>query len=264
MKKVISILCLIAVVAICMVSCNRPEPQYEGVLMQNYGRNGIEDFKTVTGAQGILWFGEELYEIPMWEQDGNPKRVRISTKDQTPFYVDPSYTYSPIRLKGANIVLSYKNYNISEPETFFSSIEKNILDRRVVDAYREEARKFTTDSLMNNMAQFEENVESKLRDVFKTKYFALGTLTSGLTPSDKMLDAIEARNVSLQKANTIRNELENSKLLLEKAKIDAEANRVKSSGLTKEVLSDRWINAIKYTKNKVIITDGNTPIILNK
>ena len=71
MKKVISILCLIAVVAICMVSCNRPEPQYEGVLMQNYGRNGIEDFNPVTGVQGVLWFGEELYEVPMWEQDGN-------------------------------------------------------------------------------------------------------------------------------------------------------------------------------------------------
>ena len=49
---------------------------------------------------------------------------------------------------------------------------------------------------------------------------------------------------------------------LEKAKIDAEANKIKSQGLSKEILTERWIDAIKTTKNKIIITDGRTPIIL--
>lgn len=30
--------------------CNRVQPNYEGVLMENYGRNGKADFKLVTGS----------------------------------------------------------------------------------------------------------------------------------------------------------------------------------------------------------------------
>jgi hypothetical protein len=50
---------------------------------------------------------------------------------------------------------------------------------------------------------------------------------------------------------------------LEKAKIDAEKDKIQSTGLTKEILQQQWIEAIRYTKNKVIITDGRTPILLN-
>lgn len=49
-KQILSIVLLIAT----LTSCNRPEANYEGVLMTDYGRNGLESFKTVTGAQGIL------------------------------------------------------------------------------------------------------------------------------------------------------------------------------------------------------------------
>jgi hypothetical protein len=51
---------------------------------------------------------------------------------------------------------------------------------------------------------------------------------------------------------------------LEKAKIDAETNRVKSQGLDGKLLQEKWIEAIRNTDNKVIITDGRTPIIFNQ
>jgi hypothetical protein len=78
-----------------------------------------------------------------------------------------------------------------------------------------------------------------------------------------MAEAIEARNNAIQKANQVRNELETSKLYQEKARIDAETDRIKSAGLTKEVLQQKWIEAIRTSKNRIIITDGRTPIILN-
>ena len=34
-----------------LTSCERPEPNYEGILMTDYGRNGVESFHLVTGAQ---------------------------------------------------------------------------------------------------------------------------------------------------------------------------------------------------------------------
>ena len=245
-----------------LVGCNRPEPNYEGVLMTEYGRNGINSFKIVTGAQGILGPGSELYQVPMWEQAGDPDIVEITAKDAGVFTVDPSYTYTPIRGKGAEIVFNYKNYRIQDPETFFDNVEANVLNKRVTDAYREEARNYTTDSLMNNLGKFELSVQSRLKEEFKTKFFDLTTLTSGLKPPASMLKAVEDRNKAIQEANRVKNELETSRMLLEKAKIDAETNKVQSVGLTREILMQQYIEMLGKTPNKVIITDGRTPVIL--
>ena len=258
MKKMIILFSVIA----SLVGCNRPEPNYEGVLMTEYGRNGINSFKIVTGAQGILGPGSELYQVPMWEQAGDPDIVEITAKDAGVFTVDPSYTYTPIRGKGAEIVFNYKNYRIQDPETFFDNVEANVLNKRVTDAYREEARNYTTDSLMNNLGKFELSVQSRLKEEFKTKFFDLTTLTSGLKPPASMLKAVEDRNKAIQEANRVKNELETSRMLLEKAKIDAETNKVQSVGLTREILMQQYIEMLGKTSNKVIITDGKTPIIL--
>ena len=230
--------------------------------MTEYGRNGINSFKIVTGAQGILGPGSELYQVPMWEQAGDPDIVEITAKDAGVFTVDPSYTYTPIRGKGAEIVFNYKNYRIQDPETFFDNVEANVLNKRVTDAYREEARNYTTDSLMNNLGKFELSVQSRLKEEFKTKFFDLTTLTSGLKPPASMLKAVEDRNKAIQEANRVKNELETSRMLLEKAKIDAETNKVQSVGLTREILMQQYIEMLGKTSNKVIITDGRTPVIL--
>jgi len=196
MKKMFFLFCVIA----SLVGCNRPEPNYEGVLMTEYGRNGINSFKIVTGAQGVLGPGSELYQVPMWEQAGDPDVVEITAKDAGVFTVDPSYTYTPIRGKGAEIVFNYKNYRIQDPETFFDNVEANVLNKRVTDAYREEARNYTTDSLMNNLGKFELSVQRRLKEEFKTKFFDLTTLTSGLKPPASMAKAIELRNNAIQQA----------------------------------------------------------------
>jgi regulator of protease activity HflC (stomatin/prohibitin superfamily) len=248
-------------IAIITFSCNRPEPNYEGVLMSDYGRNGIESFKTVTGAQGMLGPGTELYQVPMFEDKGDCEPMKVSTRDAGVFTVDPSYTYQATRGKGPNIILNYKH--LGTGDSFFDNIEDRVLDKLVTDAFRERSRFYTTDSLMNNLGQFETEVEEILKGKFANKFFTLNTLTSGLTPPKSMADAIEARNNAIQKANEVKNQLETSRMLLEKARIDAETNRVQSSGLTKEVLAQQWIEAIRTSKNRIIITDGKTPVMIN-
>ena len=89
-------------------------------------------------------------------------------------------------------------------------------------------------------------------------------MTSGLKPPSSMSKAIELRNNAVQQAEQVKNELQVSKMNLEKAKIDAEANRVKSQGLDSKLLQEKWIEAIRNTNNKVIITDGRTPVIFNQ
>ena len=101
-----------------------------------------------------------------------------------------------------------------------------------------------------------------MKEEFQNKFFDLTTLTSGLKPPASMLEAVEARNKAIQEANRVKNELETSRMLLEKAKIDAETNRIQSAGLTKEILMQQYIEMLRNTSNKVIITDGKTPVIL--
>lgn len=259
MKRLI----IAALIIIVSASCNRVQPNYEGVLMKNYGRNGIEDFSVVTGKQGMLGPGTELYQVPMFEQKADPKPIWITCKDAGKFSVDPSYTYQAIRGKGRDIIFNYKHVGIADADQVMDNIEGAILDNIVTNVYREEARAYNTDSLMNNMNGFEGQVEARLKKEFETKFFTLLTLTSGLTPPESMGKAIEDRNKMKEQANTVKNELEVARMNLEKAKIDAEANRVRAAGLDEKVLQEKWIEAIRNTQNKVIITDGKTPVILN-
>jgi regulator of protease activity HflC (stomatin/prohibitin superfamily) len=242
---------------------NRVQPNFEGVKMENYGRNGRQDFKAVTGAQGVLGPGSELYQVPMWEQKADPSEVTITAKDAGSFSVDPTYTYSAMRTRGVDIIFHYKHLGVTDANGMMDNIEGNVLNQMVVNAYREEGRNYSTDSLMNNLNSFEKAVEKRLKEEFGLKFFNLLSLTSGLKPPPSMVAAIEKRNNAIQQAEQVRNELEVSRMQLEKAKIEAEANRVKASGLEPRVLQEQWIEAIRNTNNKVIITDGRTPVIFN-
>lgn len=255
---------LFALISIEACRCNNVKPNYEGVLMTGYGRNGKADFKAVTGSQGMLAAGSELYHVPMYEQKADPSEVTVTAKDAGIFTVDPTYTYQSMRGKGVDIIFNYKHVGIDNPETMMDNIENAVLNQLIINAYRETARDFNTDSLMNHLNDFEKEVENRLKKEFETKDFALLNLTSGLKPPASMAAAIEARNNAIQKANEVRNQLETSKMLLEKARIDAEANKAAAAGYEPRVLQEKWIEAIRTTQNKVIITDGRTPIILSQ
>ena len=254
---------MLAMSILVLTSCSRVEPNYEGILMENYGRNGKSDFHIVSGKQWTMAPGTQLYQVPMFEASGDAEAVNISALDAGQFSVDPVYQYQPLRGKGIDIVFNYKHLGVDEPEVMLNNVEASILNRLVVNAYREEARNYTTDSLMTNLNKFEAQVQARLKREFANKYFDLNEVTSGLTPPESMRKAIETRNNAIQEANTVQNELRVSKMKLEKAKIDAEANKIRSVGLTKEVLTKQWIEAVRYSKNKVIITDGKTPMIYN-
>lgn len=258
MKKLVFFFALVAVV---FTACNPVQPNFEGVLMQNYGRNGMADFSVVTGTQGMLGPGSELYQVPMYEQTADPQQVTITAKDAGVFTVDPMYTYEALRGKGIDIVFNYKHVGLDEK---LDNLENMILSPIVVNAFREEARNFTTDSLMNHLNAFESKVQERLRNEFEGKFFKLNSLTSGLTPPASMAQAIEARNNQKQMAEQVRNELEVARMQKEKAQIEQETNRIKSQGLTKEILTERYIDALRWSNNRIIITDGKTPVMLNQ
>lgn len=265
MKNISNLLLLGIVILFSSCSgCNRVSPNFKGVLMENCGRNGKDDFKEVTGSQGLLGPCTELYQVPLYEQSADPEPLYITSKDAGSFSVDPSYTYQPIPGKAVDIIFNYKHVLSDSGASLMDNIEVGILNKLVTDTYREIARNYSTDSLMNNMNMFENSVQDSLNARFNRKYFDLKTLTSGLKPPQSMIDAINSRNVSKEKTKQVENELETARMLLEKARIEAEANKLRGSGLTANVLQEQWIEAIRTTQNKVIITDGKTPVLLNQ
>lgn len=260
MKKVF----FFTIAAMTLFACNRVEPNYEGVLMQNWGRGGLSDLSVVTGAQGMLGMSSSLYQVPMFEQTADPEVVNLTARDAGVFSVDPKFTYEAIRGKGPEIILNYKHTGVGSGGEAMDVFEAMILNPLVVNAFREEARGYTTDSLMNNLNSFENSVQARLSKEMEAKFFKLNSLTSGLKPPTSMSDAIEKRNNAIQQAQEVKNQLEVSRMKLEQARIDAEANKARAEGLDNKVLTEKYIEMLRNTGNKVIITDGKTPIILGQ
>lgn len=266
MKKVKNLIVGIfaAIVMSGCMGCSTVEPNYEGVLMSSYGKNGKSDFKKVTGTNNTIWFGTSLYQVPMFEQKGNPDKIDITAKDGGVFTVDPQFTYSVKRDSGVNVIFSYKYLSLSGKldEDDLDNIESAVLNPIVLNAYREEARKFASDSLLTNVNGFENNVEERLKQEFSRKYFNITSLSSGLRPPQSMTANIERMNNAKVETQTVSNQLATATMLKKKAQIDAETNEIRSKGFTREVLAEKWIDAIRHSQNRIIITDGKTPVIV--
>jgi regulator of protease activity HflC (stomatin/prohibitin superfamily) len=265
LRLIIPIVLLIILVVAGYQGCNRVEPNYEGVLMTNYGRNGKTDFRRVTGTQNTMWFGTSLYQVPMYALNGNPDAITVTAKDGGVFTVDPQYTYQAKRDSGINIIFNYKYLGLAGQlgEDDLNNVEASVLNPIVLNAYREEARNFATDSLLTSINLFENNVEARLKQQFAAKYFDITSLTSGLKPPASMTENIERMNNAKVETQTVKNQLATAKMLQEKASIEAKTNEIKSRGFTKEILAEKWIDAIRNSSNRIIITDGKTPIMVN-
>ena len=66
MKKVL----LVFLAIISLTSCSRVAPNYYGVLMENYGKNGKSDYTKQQGRVNTMSPGTELFQVPAWEQRG--------------------------------------------------------------------------------------------------------------------------------------------------------------------------------------------------
>lgn len=268
----------ILMMAICSLSscaCNRVEPNHEGVLSKNFARN-FDDYHTVTGKVGALAIGgsEKLYQVPMYLQQGQVAQNILTSRDGQAFEFSPRYQYQAKRGYGRHIIFNYyqasANANISQEEESQSStageemldgIEEKVIDPMIIDEYRQVARNYGGDSLVNNMGAFEKQVEAILAAKFDSAFFVLKTLSANLKPPATMIEAIEKSNTMSEKIRTAKRELEISQINLQKSRIDAEADLAKTRGLTPAVLQQKWIDAIKPT-DKVIVSDGKTPVIL--
>src|SRR5574343_534072 len=104
---------LLSIVSILLftISCERVAPNYYGVLMENYGKNGKSDYSKQQGRVNIMSPGTELFQVPAFEQraeflneDGTKRQLKLKAADNTEFTANPLYSYKAMENKVVDLV----------------------------------------------------------------------------------------------------------------------------------------------------------------
>lgn len=256
MKKVKFILmALVAVIAFS--SCERVAPNYAGVLMENYGKDGKSDFKVVSGKVSTIEWGTELFQVPLFDQRGEfAEPVTLKAADNTEFKAKPTYSYKVIKERAIDVVFDNKHIDKAETESgkdgFMQSLEDNILEPRIYDLIKGESRKHTTDSLMANGGSltFEKRLEQIVESEFEKRGLRLLTFSAQLEFSAKVRDKIDSRNEVNTNITVLDQQIAEQKKRNELEQLKTEQALIRSRGLTKEILQQQFID--KW--------DGKSPI----
>lgn len=240
-KKLTSTVAVL-VFSLASVGCQRVEPNYVGVLQEHYGKNGKGDFTITQGSVNTMMFGTELYQVPLFEQRGDfGKAMTLKASDNTEFTTNPSYSYKVIRERAIDVV--FNNRQLNGTDNFLDSVEDNVLETRIYDITKDVARKHTTDELMasGGQSKFEEEVQKRVKEEFNKQGLELLTFTSQLEFTKKVKERIDNRNEVSQNIAVLDQQILEQKKRNELAELQAQENIIRSKGLTKEVLQEKFI-----------------------
>lgn len=243
---------MMALIAMVMfASCERVAPNYAGVFMENYGKDGKKDFSIQTGKVATWEMGTELFQVPLFDQRGDfEKPVTLKAADNTEFNARPSYSYKVIKERAIDVV--FDNKHIGSGSDFMTSLEDNILEPRIYDLIKEESRKHRTDSLMADGGSliFERRLEQIIDKEFEKRGLQLLTFSAQLEFSEKVREKIDSRNEVNTNISVLDQQIEEQKKQNELEELKTAQALITSRGLTKEILYKRFID--KW--------DGKTPL----
>lgn len=251
--KAFKTITLLAIAMIFMSSCERVAPNYYGVLMENYGKNGKSDYSKQQGRVNLATcIGCELFQVPAFEQRANfgDQILNLKASDNTAFTAKPLYSYKAIEGRVVDIV--FQNARLGGGDDFMAQLENNILEPHIYDLIKEESRKFPTDSLMatGGSLRFEQRVQELIRKSFEDKGLELITFSANLDFSDKVKSKIDSRNEVNTNISVLDQQIQEQQKRNELAELEAKHNQILAEGLTPEILQKMFIE--KW--------DGKTPL----
>ena len=242
---------MLATAIVSFASCQRVAPNYAGVLMENFGKDGKKDFAIVSGRVSTWEMGTELFQTPLFDQRGEfAKPVTLKAADNTEFNARPTYSYKVIKDRAIDVV--FDNKHIGSGDSFMTSLEDNILEPRIYDLIKEESRRYKTDSLMADGGSlvFEKRLEIIVEKEFAKRGLELLTFSAQLEFSEKVREKIDSRNEVNTNISVLDQQIAEQKKVNELERLKTEQALIRSNGLTKEILYkqfiDRW--------------DGKTPL----
>ena len=267
--KTIKTLALIAILGIAFASCGtRVEPNFYGVLMENYGKAGKSDYSLQSGRVNDWGMGTQLFQVPAWEQrgtfndnEGNNDTLHMKAADNTEFTARPLYTYKVKKENAVDVV--FNNSRLGSGDGFMRSLENNVLEPLIYDLIKEESKKYVTDTLMatGGNLKFEQKIQDIVRAAFKEKGLDLLNFSPNLDFSNKVKDKIDKRNEVNTNVSVLDQQIIEQRKRNELAELEAQELIIRSKGLTPQILQEKWIEAWKQTKQPIY---GNTPLTFFK
>jgi regulator of protease activity HflC (stomatin/prohibitin superfamily) len=247
MKKLL----LLAFTLASIMGCStRIDAGHEGILIKQYGSGkGVQDVSLVTGRVWYNPFTEDVEQYPTFIQTLDYEPFFVPSKDGSNFRVDPTISFKIINGNSPKIFVKYRK-EIEE-------VSKTTLYNYTKEAFRTQMALYSLDDIVSNRTKIEAQVQSELTKVLEKEGFALDQLTSGLEYPKTIVDAINAKNQSVQNAMKIENDLRvaeaQAKILLVQAEAEKKANELKQQALTPLLIQQQFIE--KW--------DGATPLYGN-
>jgi len=242
---------LIAIIFIAtLASCTRVDAGHEGILVKQYGTDkGVQDVNLVTGRVWYNPWTEDVYEIPTFVQTLDYNAFDVNAKDGSSFTVDPTLSFAVIAGHSPSIFKKYRK-DLEE-------VAQTTLFNYVKDAFRLQMNKYTTDEIVSNREQFENDVQKSLSKALELEGFHLEQLTSGLKYPSTIVNAINDKNKAVQQAMESRNKLVRDSIEAQRtiivARAQKEAYELKMRSLTPLLVQQQFVE--KW--------DGKTPLYGN-
>jgi hypothetical protein len=247
-----------------MTSCERVAPNYQGVLMENFGKNGKSDFSLQKGRVWTLAPGTELFQVPLWEQRGEFKNddgtewvLHLKSADNTEFSSRPMYSFKAIDKRCVDLV--FDNKQLGSNDGFMESLMDNILETKIYDVMKEVSKTYTTQMLMETTTlpdgttisgslKYEKAVQEIIRKEFEQKGLELMTFSCQLEFTEAVTKKIDNRNEVNTNIQVIEQKIVEQTKQLELSRITAEIEMIplvvaKKNGVLDEYITLKTVEA---------------------
>jgi hypothetical protein len=268
MKKFLGLF-LVLVFAVGMTSCERVAPNYYGVLMENYGKNGKDDYSKQQGRVSTMSPGTELFQVPAWEQrgqftddEGQDRVLQVKAADNTAFTSKPLYSYKVMENRVVDVV--FQNSRLGSGDDFMTALQDNVLEPRIYDIIKEASRSYTTEQLMANggSLKFEQYVQDIVTKEFEKSGLQLVSFSLNLDFSNKVKAKIDSRNEVNTNISVLDQQIAEQKKRNELEALKTEQNKIRSAGITPQILQEqairKWNGELPTT-----MAGGNLPFVKN-
>lgn len=226
------------------------QPNYGGVLMQNYGKNGKNDYSEVSGRVSTWGIGTQLFQVPLWQQRASVEdTLHMQDAKNNEMKCFPRYAYSVSKGKLVDVVFNNSQIakeNSRDGDQFLRNVENNVLEMAIYDIVKEQSRKHIADSLMNNggSLKFEKECEDLIRKAFSDKGFTLEAITIQLTYSSKIMQTLDKRLEVSTNVSTLDQQIVEQRKRNELQRLITEQSLIESQALTPEILEkmriEKW------------------------
>jgi disulfide oxidoreductase YuzD len=256
-------------------SCERVAPNFQGVLMENYGKNGKSDFTLQKGRVWTASPGAELFQVPFYELRGDygDRVIHLKSADNTDFSSRPMYSFKAIENRCVDLV--FQNKQLGSNDDFMITLMDNILETKIYDIMKEVSKTYTTQTLMETTVLpdgtttsgsliYEKAVQEIVRKEFESKGLELVTFSCQLEFTAAVTAKIDSRNEVNTNISVIEQKVAEAKAQLELERITAEIAMVPLVVAKKNGVIDEYIKLKAYeawTKATIPLY-GSTPFSL--